>query len=76
MSWTEAEIAALPQTDAVFNQPKLVVDEHDWLQEGYMIRDNCQPSRMNCVNAGIPIPSGQMLIKEKGAYKLVDEMRK
>lgn len=76
MSWTEEEIAALPQTDTVFDQPKLVVNEHEWLQSGYMMTDNCSPARMNCINAGIPLPNGKMIVKEKGAYKIVDEMRK
>lgn len=74
-TYTDAELAALPQTAKVFDAPKLVTSEHEWLQEGYMITDNCQPKKATCVNAGIPIPNGKTLVKTKGGYDLIDEPR-
>jgi hypothetical protein len=72
--WTEEEVKTLPQTTQVFDAPKLVIKEHAWVQEGYMIRDACIISKPTCVNAGIPIPPGSLLIKTKqGTYDLVDE---
>lgn len=72
--YTPEELASLPQTTAVFDQPKLVIDEHEWVQRGYMIEDNCRPKRANCLAIGAPIPTGKLLIKEKGRYKLVSEI--
>jgi hypothetical protein len=72
--WTEEELANLPQTTQVFDAPKLVINEHEWVQEGYMIHDNCLLSKPTCVNVGIPIPPGKLLIKTKqGTYDLVEE---
>lgn len=71
--YTPDELAALPQTTQVFEAPKLKIKDHEWLQRGQMIEDNCNPQRMDCVNAGIPIPFGKMLVKVKGAYDLVPE---
>lgn len=73
--WTKDELEALPQTDTIFNVPALVVDQHSWVQEGYMIHDRCQPSTPTCVHAGIPIPSGKLLIKKGDSYDLIDEVR-
>ena len=73
--YTEEEIAALPQTPQVFEPVELVINHHDWQQEGYMITDVCSPSRPDCQNVGIPIPSGKLLIKKEGKYDLVDERR-
>jgi hypothetical protein len=73
--WSDEEIQALPQTTQVFDAPKLQTNEHDWVQEGYMIHDACRIPKPTCVNAGIPIPSGSLLIKTKtGGYDLVDEV--
>lgn len=74
MSWTEEELAALPQTQAIFEQQPMVVNDHEWLQEGYMMRDNCHPATINCVNAGIPIPQQKLLVKDQKGYHLVDEI--
>lgn len=61
-------------TDMVFNQPQLITNDHDWVQRGYMIEDACNPSRPECHNGGIPIPSGKLLVKDqKGGYDLIDE---
>jgi hypothetical protein len=39
-----------------------------------MIHDACIISKPTCVNAGIPIPPGSLLIKTKqGTYDLVNE---
>jgi hypothetical protein len=74
--WSEEEIATLPQTEKVFEAPKLTANEHEWQQQGYIISDNCQPKRANCPHVGIPIPSGKLLIKNKnGGYELVNERR-
>lgn len=72
--YTEEELNALPQTSAVFDKPKLVVNEHEWVQRGYMIEDVCNPSKATCEHVGIPIPFGRLLIKTKGGYDLVDEV--
>lgn len=73
MDYTEEEIQTLPQTETVFDRPALVIDQHDWRQEGYYITDVCDPSRPDCQHVGIPIKSGQLLIKRNGGYALVDE---
>ncbi len=63
-------------TTMVFNRDDLVVNDHEWQQQGYMITDVCNPSTPMCHHVGIPIPSGKLLIKtEKGEYDLVDEKR-
>lgn len=72
-SYTPEELESLPQTPTVFDRPSLAFDEHDWVQEGYMIRDNCSLPKMTCEPVGIPIPSGKTLVKVEGAYDLVDE---
>lgn len=72
--YTEEELANLPQTEQVFEAPALIIDQHEWRQEGYMITDICNPSRPDCQHVGIPIPSGKMLIKDKkGRYALISE---
>lgn len=72
--YTPEELAALPQTDAVFDLPPLQGNEHDWQQQGYMLSDACNPSKPTCVNVGIPIKSGSLLIKDRRGYHLVDEL--
>jgi len=72
--YSEDELAALPQTDKVFDRPAMDFQSHDWMQQNYMITDNCQPHRADCHNVGIPIPSGKTLIKKDGRYDLVDEL--
>lgn len=69
MDYTEDELQALPQTTTVLNPPRLVIDEHEWLQQGYVIIDQC------CDGQAIAIPSGKMLVKTDGRYDLVDESR-
>lgn len=64
----ELDIDNLPQTETVFDQPKLAIDDHTWLQQGGYIIEQCHNG------LGIPIPSGSMLVKEEGRYKLVDEI--
>ena len=73
--YSEDEIENLPQTDTVFDRPKLEFDHHEWVQEGYMVRDVCNPGGISCENVGIPIPSGKLLVKTDGRYDLVDERR-
>jgi hypothetical protein len=72
--YTEEELAKLPQTETVFDRPQLVINEHEWQQQGYMITDVCNPHTINCQHVGIPIPSGKLLIKSKEGYALVDEV--
>ena len=67
------EVTTLPQTTTVFNQPPLVMDDHDWIQQGYYLSDNCNPQRPDCLNTGIPIPPGKTLVKQGGKYDLVPE---
>lgn len=71
--YTAEELAALPQTTTVFDVPQLDISAHDWLQQGYHIVDNCNPTRPDCHQGGIPIPTGKTLVKRGGAYDLVDE---
>ena len=71
--YTEEQVANLPQTDKVFDRPAIEFDNHEWRQEGYMITDVCSPSRADCQNVGIPIPTGKMLVKTNGRYDIVDE---
>jgi hypothetical protein len=68
-SYTEEELQALPQTSTVLDTPKLEVDKHQWLQQGYVIIDQC------CDGQAIAIPSGKVLVKKDGRYDLVDESR-
>lgn len=75
-SFTKEELDALPQTDTVFDRPYLEFDSHEWLQEGYTVRDNCNPGGPSCESVGIPIPSGKLLVKKNGRYDLVDERRR
>lgn len=63
-----------PQTTTVFTQPQLVINDHDWIQRGYMIEHNCHTMMPHCENVGIPIPSGTLLIKDEQGYRLVDEI--
>jgi hypothetical protein len=60
-----------PRTEQVFNAPKLDFDNHQWIQMGYEIIDNCP----NCPKQGIAIPSGKMLVKKDGRYDIIDEPR-
>lgn len=73
-TWTPEELAALPQTEKVFDAPKLHINQHEWLQRGYMIEDNCKTPKADCVTAGIPIPTGSLLIKTEKGYDLVNEV--
>lgn len=74
-TYTEEELATLPQTTQVFDRPPLEFDNHQWQQEGYFISDICNPKGVNCQVAGIPIGNGKMLVKEDGRYSIVDEGR-
>lgn len=74
-SYSEEELSTLPQTSTVFNRPSLEFDSHEWIQQGYMLTDNCQPSTASCEAVGIPIPSGKLLIKKDGRYDIIDEQR-
>lgn len=60
-----------PQTQQVFDVPKLDFDSHKWVQRGYKIYDECE----GCVNQAVPIPVGKMLIRERGKYQIIDERR-
>lgn len=68
--WEPEEIEALPATDTVFEAPKMKFSDHTWVQEGYQIIDTCPA----CPRYGVPIPYGQMLIKDEKGYRLVDEI--
>lgn len=59
-----------PQTTQVFETSPVNFGDHVWIQQGYQIIDSCP----GCIPQGVPIPVGQMLIKEKGEYRLVDEL--
>lgn len=67
-SYTDTELEALPQTEAIFDVPQLQIDQHTWVQQGNYIIEQCHDHK------GIPIPSGMMLVKEGSSYKLVDEL--
>lgn len=71
--YTPEELAALPQTETVFDQPQLHFEAHKWQQEGYFITDVCSVARADCHPGGIPIPNGSMLIRDEKGYRLVDE---
>lgn len=64
----------LPQTDAVFDQPELVVNDHRWLQQGSVMVDVCVPQNPACHSGGLPIPAGKMLVHGEGGYRFVDEV--
>ena len=72
-SYTEEELATLPQTENVFETPPVVFDEHKWIQMGYMLHDHCQPRTSACQEQGIPIPSGKVLVRRNRTYTLIDE---
>ncbi len=72
--WTADEVAALPQTDAVFEQPELRFNDHTWQQQGYMLHDMCRNKGAGCHDGGIPIPNGRLLVKRAGGYDLVSEL--
>lgn len=72
-TYTDDELAGLPQTSQVFEAPNLIFDAHQWRQEGYELHDACSPSTATCVSVGIPIPSGKLLVKKGGGYDLIDE---
>lgn len=72
--WTPDELATLPQTETVFDQPQIEFNHHQWVQEGYFVRDVCTPSTIVCHQGGIPIPSGKVLVKSNGQYDLKDEL--
>ena len=74
MSYTEEELAQLPSTDMIFDAPYLDMNQHDWQQTGYMLTDVCNPHSIGCQHVGIPIPSGKLLSKDAGGYKLIDEV--
>lgn len=59
----------LPQIEAVFDQPKLEIDKHEWIQQNYVIIDQC------CSHQAIAIPDGKLLVKKDGRYDLIDESR-
>jgi hypothetical protein len=65
----------LPQTEQVFDAPELVINQHEWIQQGYYITDVCSPKKLDCYTGGIPIPYGKMLIRKDGRYDLTDESR-
>jgi len=73
-TYTEEELASLPQTPHVFDAPELVGNDHEWVQEGYFITDACDPKTPGCHAGGLPIGGGNLLIKEKGVYRIVDEL--
>lgn len=64
----------IPMTTTVFNPAPMKADEHDWRQHGYMIHDNCIPSRPECHNGAIPIGPGNLLIRDaNGNYRIEKE---
>jgi hypothetical protein len=67
-TYTDEELAHLPQTETVFDQPALDINAHQWIQRGYIAEDQC------CGHPPITLPNGTMLIKEEGGYKIVDEL--
>lgn len=66
--WTEEELAQLPSTTAVFEPQKLNINDHVWIQQGYDLIDQC------CGHPPLHIPSGKLLVKDKGGYHIVDEV--
>jgi hypothetical protein len=73
-SYTEEELAALPQTPTVFEKPPLEFDTHEWLQEGYIMRDVCSQPTSACEPVGIPVPTGKTLVKKDGRYSFISEL--
>lgn len=69
--FTKDDPQTWPQTTQVFNPPRFNFGDHKWVQRGYFLHDECE----GCVRQAIQIPSGKMLVKEKGEYQLVDEKR-
>lgn len=67
-TYTEEELDNLPQTETIFETPQLDFDKHVWIQEGYQAMDQC------CGHPPVSLPSGKLLIKENGRYRLVDEL--
>jgi len=63
----------LPMTEAIFEAPKLVFDDHTWMQMGYVAYDHCQPRLPACMTDPIPLPYHKLLKKIGGHYKLVNE---
>ena len=72
-TYTEEELATLPQTENVFDKPAVVFDDHTWVQMGYMLHDHCTPRTAACQEQGIPIPSGKVLVRRNRRYTLIDE---
>lgn len=69
-TYHEIDDENLPQTTQIFDAPEFEFNKHHWVQQGYELIDMCP----NCPRQGVPIPFGKMLVKEKGVYKLVDEV--
>lgn len=69
--YTDEELQSLPQTAKVFDAPNINLDDHQLIQEGYMVSDVC--ASHPTVSFGIA--SGMTLIKQGGHYKLVPELR-
>lgn len=67
VSYTDEELANLPQTTHIFEAPEVNLDEHELIQQGYTVTDRCHGVSFN-------IPSGKTLIKDGGKYKLVNEL--
>lgn len=68
--YTDDELAGLPSTTTVFEVPKINLNDHQLIQEGYKVRDVCPSHPETAFN----IPNGQMLIKDEKGYRLVDEI--
>ncbi len=58
-----------PSTSQVFDKPKTIFNDHDWLQSGYTAIDQC------CDHPPISLPNGKMLIKDGREYHLIDELK-
>jgi hypothetical protein len=69
-TWTDEELAALPQTSMIFQVPDLNLNDHDLRQENYTVYDSC------CNDRPFNIGDGRLLVGQKGAYKIVDELAK
>lgn len=67
--YTNEELEALPSTDMVFDAPDINLNEHILIQDGYRVVDICSSHPTVSFN----IPSGKLLIKDKGGYTLIDE---
>jgi hypothetical protein len=66
-SYTDEELAALPQTNQVFDAPEVNLDEHQLVQSGYMVTDVCHSTSFS-------IPSGKTLVRKDGKYSFVNEL--